>query len=135
MSFVLEKTVNPDTAIVNAVSTFVVLPPCYIEEIYLDFPLGCAGLVGVWFAFQTQQVVPSNQENVYKGNGVLIPIRLQFPILEEDYKFYMYCYSLDDTYQHTVRAIINIDIQTDAITQELFESLSKMYPLLLEGRT
>jgi hypothetical protein len=134
MSFVLEKTVPANTSESSALSEFAILPPCYIEEIHLVFPAGCAGLVGVWFEYQSNQVVPVNREKVYKGNDVLIPIRLRFAVLEEDYKFYMFAYNDDDTYEHTVTAFININIQTERITQEMFESLSEMYPLLLEGR-
>jgi hypothetical protein len=134
MAFVIEVTSPCNTLITEPSSESLRLPPCYLQEIYLDFPAGCAGLVGVYFSYQSTQIIPANRGNYYKGNGILIPIKSNIPIQEEDYTLTMFAYNLDDTYPHTVRAFINVTIMAEKLTDELLDILSTLDTTILEGR-
>ncbi len=111
MSFAIRLTIPSNTTKPNAMYKSIALPPCILDEIALVFPSGCAELVGVWFEYQSMKILPVNLDEDYRGNGFVIPIKPHLAVLEEDYTIRLYAYNIDDTYDHTISAYINITIQ------------------------
>lgn len=133
-SFAIELEISPNITKANAVSSKVILPPCKIDEIYLEFPNGCAGLVYIWFEYQANKILPVNREDEYRTNDYVIIIKPKWLVVEEDYTLIMKGYNLDDTYAHTPKAWINVTIIEDMITKEVADYFAELYPVGLLPR-
>ncbi len=113
MSYSIRISIPSETLQTSPISGSAVLPPCILDEVHLEFPNGCAGLVGVWFEYQSIQVMPVNVDGLYRGDELFIPIKPNLEISEEDFTLFMYAFNEDDLYEHVITAYINITIQTN----------------------
>lgn len=111
MAYALELAIPKDTAKASPVSDYVYMTHCVVSRVELTFPDGCAGLVGVRFCYQTRQLWPANPEGWFRGNGQTVIFQPMTRVDEEPAQLFMQAYNLDDTFEHTVFAVIGADFE------------------------
>jgi len=103
-----------------------------IKRVDINFPSGCAGLVGVRLFKDSQQVIPSNYPKWIETDGETIPILSSIDLSQIPYELEFQAYNLDDTFNHTIRVRITMESITlpfrqqpaETESQRLIESLS-----------
>ena len=73
-----------------------------LETCSVEFPWGCAGLVGVKVYHGEQQVIPTNPDGWLRSDNFVVRSEPKFPLAEEPYSLVIYGYNLDTWYDHTV---------------------------------
>lgn len=110
MAYVFELSVPSGTTEQAPAKQVIDILPCIIEEVTLIHPAGCVGLVGTWFLYQSHQLYPFNAGARFKGNGASIPFKPKTEITEPPFQLTMLSFNDDDTYAHTVYAIIEVTL-------------------------
>lgn len=77
------------------------LDPGTLTKVLVYFPWGCAGLVGLRILYYEHQVYPSNAQQWFTGNEILIEFEDDFLIEEGWGEFKVEGYNTDDFYTHT----------------------------------
>lgn len=91
-----------NTAIASYVSYTLELPVSQIYRVWIEYPLGCAGLVGVQLWRKVEQIFPLPAGVWLRSNGVTLSFYFSHLIDAEPYEVEIRGYNLDDTYQHTI---------------------------------
>lgn len=94
-------TIPKNTAITSFVSYILPLPISQSERLWIEFPKGCAGLVGVQLWRGVEQIFPLPAGNWFKSDGHTFDFRFTHWFDREPYEVEIRGYNLDDTYQHT----------------------------------
>ena len=98
---------------------------CYgiIREVNIYFPAGCHGLVYVKLKQGLHSVLPLGHPNYFAGNDINIKLNVGIDMTDYPYLLQFEGYNVDDTYDHTIHLLINI--QVPEITHKLtdFEDL------------
>jgi len=76
---------------------------CVIKRIEIEFPWGCAALVGFKLFHGTHQIQPINPEAWIVSGGGLLMYDEPYWLRERPYILEAHCYNLDDTYDHTLQ--------------------------------
>lgn len=78
------------------------LPVSQSERLWIEFPKGCAGLVGFQLWHGVEQIFPLPAGNWFKSDGFVFNFRLSHLWNKEPYSVEARAYNLDDTYSHTI---------------------------------
>ncbi len=119
MSYSQRLTIPADTAESDPESVIIPVSTCVINRVELTFPSGCVGLVGVWFEYLDHQIWPTNTGGRYRGNGQTIRINPNFEIKEPPFEITMYGFNEDDTYQHIIYVVLDVEFP-GGILEQLF---------------
>lgn len=95
-------TIPKNVAIASYQSYILELPISQIYRIWIEFPLGCVGLVGVQLWRKVEQIFPLPAGVWLRSNGVTLNFYFSHLIDAEPYEVEIRGYNLDDTYQHTI---------------------------------
>jgi hypothetical protein len=91
-----------NTAILSYTSYTLILPVGKINRIWVEYPKGCAGLVGFQLWRGTQQIFPLPAGNWLRSDGFTLNFAFTHLVDAEPYEVELRGYNLDDTYQHTI---------------------------------
>ena len=130
MVYEVRVTVPPNTTRDNAVRQVVKVAPGTLEQLEIEFPTGCAGLVHVQILYQDVQTWPSNLDQSFTGNGSHLVFRESLPVKKAPFEFIIRAWNLDDTYPHT--PIIRFQITPPGST--LYERLLKIFGVKIGGK-
>lgn len=115
MAYEAEITVPANTPESAPASDVLYIARCVIRRLEITFPTGCVGLVGVRFKYQTRQLWPCNPERWFHGNGQTVTLEPNLKIDEEPFQMTIEAHNLDDTFAHTVYAVIDPDFGDDTL--------------------
>lgn len=95
-------TIPKNTAITSYESYVLTLPISQTYRVWVEFPSGCVGLVGVQLWRGIEQIFPLPANTWLRSNGYTFAFYLTHLIDKEPYEIEIRGYNLDDTYQHTI---------------------------------
>ncbi len=72
-----------------------------LRKVQIDFPWGCAGLVGVRIIHYENQLYPTSRKTWFIGNEINITFDTEYPIDKGWNEFKVEIYNEDDFYPHT----------------------------------
>lgn len=75
--------------------------PGHVEQVSVEFPLGCCGLVGLAIDFWSHQFWPANPDSWFTGDGYVLVWPESLELVDPPYEFTIRSYSVDDTYDHS----------------------------------
>lgn len=83
---------------------------CYglLNKVQIDFPWGCAGLVGIRILHYEHVLYPTNADQWFIGNKVSIIFDCNYAITQGWFNFSVEGYNEDDFYEHT--PIVNLNV-------------------------
>lgn len=91
-----------NTAITSYLSYTMPLPISQTHRLWIEFPKGCAGLVGFQLWRGVDQIFPLPASNWLKSDGSTLNFAFSHWIDKEPYNVELRGYNLDDTYTHTL---------------------------------
>lgn len=91
-----------NTAIASYTSYVLPLPISQTHRLWIEFPKGCAGLVGFQLWRGIEQIFPLPAGVWLKSDGFTLNFAFSHWIDKEPYNVELRGYNLDDTYQHTL---------------------------------
>ena len=134
MAFSDRLVIPFSTTEASPASVDIVITPMTVKSVELTFPSGCVGLVGVWFRYQDQQIWPIAPKSRFRGNDQSIKFNPNVELLEPPFLLTMYGINEDDTYQHTVYAVIDVDFPGGFFQTVLSRLLPGSGAIALRGR-
>lgn len=90
-----------NTTQTNYLSYTLILPISQSERLWIGFPEGCKGLVGLQLWRGPEQIFPLPAGVWFRSDGVVVSFRFSHVIDKEPYNIEIRGYNEDDTYQHT----------------------------------
>jgi len=97
--------------------------PGTLEQVEIEFPTGCAGLVHVQILYQDVQTWPSSLDQDFSGNGSYLVFKETLEVVKAPFEFTIRGWNEDDTYSHT--PIIRLQITPFGKT--FFERMLRMF--------
>lgn len=79
-----------------------------LVKVSVYFPWGCAALCGIRILHYEHQLFPTNLDEWFKGNEILIEFDCRYDILEGWNDFKVEGYNEDDFYAHTPIVTYNV---------------------------
>jgi len=79
-----------------------------LKKVSVYFPWGCAGLVGIRILHYEHQLYPTNLNDWFIGNEILIEYESEYEITEGWNEFKVEVYNEDDFYNHTPIVSFNV---------------------------
>lgn len=95
-------TIPDDTQISSPVSYDLSLPVGMINKLWVEFPRGCAGLVGLRILRGVNQIFPLPDTVWMRSDNAVFDFRFSHVISSEPLSVTIQGYNIDDTYHHTV---------------------------------
>jgi len=95
-------TIPINTIAEDYLSVTLDLPVSQSERLWVEFPKGCAGLVGLQLFHGVEQIFPIPAGNWFKSDGFVFGFRLTHLFNIEPFTVEARAYNLDDTYIHTI---------------------------------
>lgn len=126
LPFMHRFAVPKNTAKTAYTSYTLPIPASQVERIWVEFPRGCAGLVGFQLWRGVEQVFPNPAGNWLISDGYTLNFRLSHVIDREPYEVELRGYNTDDTYQHTIWVMIELrglDDETSPQLQSFLQAL------------
>ena len=108
MYYVYNIAVPKNTTKECPVETLFSLSSGNLQELTIEYPGGCCGLVGVRIFRWHRQIIPNNIEEWLVSDDRVIIINDIYPILQLPYTLRANIYNLDDTYNHTIHITLNV---------------------------
>ena len=94
--------VPKNTSAVDYLSVTLDLPVSQSERLWLEFPKGCAGLVGLQLYHGVEQIFPLPAGNWVRSDNFVFNFRLTHLWNKDPFTVEARAYNLDDTYIHTI---------------------------------
>jgi hypothetical protein len=95
-------SIPKNTAIASYTSYVLKLPIAQTHRIWIEFPKGCAGLVGFQLWRGVEQIFPLPAGVWLRSDAYTLNFAFSHLIDKEPYEVELRGYNLDDTYQHTL---------------------------------
>jgi len=92
-----KNTLRADPLTVN-----INLPIGVIHRVWVEFPKGCAGLVGVQIWRGPYQIFPLPEDTWLRSDNAVMNFALTHDMLKEPFTLTLKSYNEDDTYRHTI---------------------------------
>ena len=102
MIYVKDITVLKDTMKTAYQCNYFWLEYGTIHQVDINFPAGCAGLVGVRLKQGSHQIIPSNSGEWFTGDNVNISFPENYLFSQSPYYIEVQTYNEDDLYQHKI---------------------------------
>lgn len=102
MFFSFDVTIPANTAAALPQIDQVLLPPGVIQQVDVQFPSGCVGLVHTLCRRGNTQVWPSNPDGDFHSNGMTITWQDEYELDDAPFVLRLVSWNLDDTYAHTI---------------------------------
>ena len=101
MQFTFDITIEPNTLKSEVKRKISKL--CYgtLKKVSIYFPWGCAGYAGIRIIHYEHQLYPTNPDQWFTGNEILIEFDCEYDILQGWNDFKIEGYNEDEEYLHT----------------------------------
>jgi len=101
--------VVPATTLITApVTALIPAVRGVVYRVSVQFPFGCAGLVGVSIWHRLFQLWPSNMGEWFASDGQTIEFQEEYQLVEVPYVLCVRGYSDDDTYDHKITVRLGV---------------------------
>lgn len=107
-------------------------PPGLIQQVDVQFPTGCVGLVHTFARRGAHQVWPSNPEGNFATNGQTITWQERYELDRAPFVLRLFAWSDDDTYPHTVTWRIALNPFTGPRREEILAQAAAQGVQVLE---
>lgn len=117
MFYEYDLTVPAGTAATSPATTRAILTRGHVTAVHVMFPEGCAGLVRTAADRGASQIWPSNPDDFFKGDDLVIPWREDYPLDDEPLEFILKGWSPVARFAHTVTwrfEVISLDRAQEA---------------------
>jgi len=86
----------------------ILIVPGTLTRVDVEFPRGCAGLVGARVFLGEQQLYPTNPDEWIRSDGQVVSFPARHDVVTEGTRLILKAYNTDDTYEHgpTIRASV-----------------------------
>lgn len=111
-------TIAKNTAIASYESYTLYLPIGRINRIWLEFPKGCAGLVGFQLWRGVHQIFPLPAGQWFKSDNAVLNFAFTHDVDTEPHYVELRAYNLDDTYPHTIWIGLEMSGLPDPLTEQ-----------------
>lgn len=118
MIYSIDFETPKDTLEADARPTVLKVTKGLVYRVEIQFPRGCAGLLGCAVFDGSHQVWPSNLGQWFRGNANTIQFDDTYLKLTEPFQFDIFTYNLDDTYAHTV--LVRVGMVSDDVFMARF---------------
>jgi hypothetical protein len=108
LPFHLVMDTPKNTTQIGYLSTIISLPVGRINDIWVEFPKGCAGLCGFQLWRGARQIFPVTQGIWQTGDNIFIKMRFTHVLTSEPLQIVGRSYNLDDTYKHKMNVIMEM---------------------------
>lgn len=95
-------TVPKDTTQEVPYTLTIRLPIGVIKRLWVEFPRGCMGLVGLQIHRAVEQIFPIPAGGWFRSDAAVYDFNFTHYIRSEPYEVVFHGYNLDDTYSHTI---------------------------------
>ncbi len=109
MAFSERLAIPASTTEASPASIDIPILPLTVKTVELTFPSGCVGLVGVWLEYQDRQIWPDNPGARFRGNDQAIKFAPSIELEEPPFIITFRGINDDDTFAHTVYAVIDVE--------------------------
>ena len=89
-----------NTPITAPLEATLLVHPGHIQQVSVEFPSGCCGLVGVAIDLWSHQLWPANPDAWFSGDGAVLTFPEDLELVDRPFQFSIRVYNLDDTYPH-----------------------------------
>lgn len=121
-------TIPKNTAEASYTSYTLKLPIAQIFRIWVEYPSGCAGLVGFQLWRKVEQIFPLPAGVWLRSDGYTLNFAFSHLVDAEPYEVQLRGYNLDDTYSHTIW----IGLEMKGLPNELSKN-QQMFLQVLKG--
>lgn len=111
MAYTKNLTIPKNTSSSDPVWMDFEIQPMIVDRVEITFPDGCAGLAGVRFKYQSRVLFPYNPDDWFRGNGQTVVFTPNLELKERPLFIRVEGYNDDDTYQHTVYIVIDVEFK------------------------
>ncbi len=111
MAYTIDLLIPRNTPKTAPVTGDIDFAPMLADNVSITFPAGCVGLVGIRFKYQSRVLWPYNTDAWYKGNDQAVEFTPNLKLEEEPLTLTIEGYNLDDTYQHTVIVLLDVEFK------------------------
>lgn len=108
MFYEQKLTIPKNTPIASPVEVDMPVHSGVIQQVTVELPAGCVGLVGVRLLIWERQVWPSNPDSWFTGNDMILTFPEDLELTDAPYTITIQGYNLDDTYQHEPKVRMQI---------------------------
>lgn len=95
------------------------------------FPAGCHGMVHMVICDGVGQLYPANGADTYHGDDAMIPIVGKYKLDTAPYKLYLYAWSPDTDFNHSIQVAISVLSEEEVSLAPVFRDFTKMLKRLL----
>lgn len=78
------------------------VPPGIVQQVDVQFPSGCVGLVHTLCRRENHQVWPTNPDSNFHSNGQTLTWQDDYELDDAPFLFRLVAWNLDDTFAHTI---------------------------------
>lgn len=100
--YAFDLTVPPSTPESAPVELEAEFPPGLIQQVDVQFPSGCVGLVHTFCRRGANQVWPTNPEGDFASSGMAITWPDRYELGAAPFSLRLFAWNDDDTYDHTI---------------------------------
>lgn len=108
MQFTYDITIEQNTTEADPTREKTKLCAGILRRVQIDFPWGCAGLVGIRILHYEHQLYPTSLDKWFIGNEISIVFDCEYPITQGWNEFKVEGYNEDDFYPHT--PVVNFNV-------------------------
>lgn len=119
MYYFVPLSLPANTLEANKIEEVLQVSPGLIDDIEVEFPSGCVGLVHCTISLHAYQIVPWNLTSSLSGDNRIIKVYPAISLIEEPLEIIIRGWNLDDTYTHTLNVSINISKQAEPTVKTL----------------
>lgn len=101
MKYQVSLDMDPQTLITDTDTEVLPLPMGILKEASIFFPWGCAGLAHIRIIHNEHVLYPTNPDEWFSGNNILITFECLYELTENWNRFKIEGYNEDDMYSHT----------------------------------
>lgn len=111
--------------------TLLTLSPGVVEQVMVEFPAGCVGLVGIRISLGLFQLWPLTADQWLVANNVTLTFPADHVLRSRETRLRIETYNEDTQHDHTVTVSFVVKIP-DVVSEELLTVLMERVPLGLE---
>lgn len=123
MFFSFDLTVPINTPASAPLLREVTLPPGVVQQVDVQFPSGCVGLVHTLCQRASHQVWPSNDGADFSSNGQMLSWQDDYTLDAAPFVLRLFAWNLDDTYPHTITWRFNVRLFSEDVQKALLAAV------------
>lgn len=101
-------TVEPENDVDSPVVETIKLASGILREVHLSIPSGVNNTVRCCILNDAVQLLPSNQDGYYSGDGITINAPLWYDLVANSNTLYFVGWSVDANYEHTIGIMLDV---------------------------